>query len=571
MSRYEGHSGGAAGPDPVVPAGLADLLDPDPVVPAGLADLLDELAGPPDFWHRPRGNFGPLDDAYGLSPEEREHANSMYRLGSTALVRGELLVAAKWLGSAAEAGHPGALFRMAAVTARASGPVEDVRFLVAEAARHGHADAERLLAGTVGRRISGSWTVQDPDFFDEVRIGMGKPLVLQTDDDDEGTDSPGNGGLAGPAGPRLVLLSRTRSEENGVRQRPGRSAGLRPVAASGTPGPTTVTAPAVLPAPAAPTAREAAVPLGLRSAAVRGGGDAGAWVVGALRPAVLTEMARSRLVPADTAQQWKAADRALDLLLHIEASQGIASRTLRRRAQLSAAGLDLLLGLLRSQQMVTTVSGVHFPGPVLAMARRGDPPERLVQQSLDRLRDQTRAAIYISTYTGGQVVVPHYSEGPLAPGVRQWVDFRDTAHASANGKALLSQLTFEGRMDHLTRHQQIKLTDRTITGSRELFEVLDGGGPHAPQYDYLEYSRRNVCVAYSVGTPGKATCVALSLPATEEHRLRQAARVLRNHSAGLLVTLLLAEQTRTQASLTVSNDGTEEGAANMQARVLSRR
>ncbi len=557
VSRYEGHSGGAAGPDPVVPAGLADLLD--------------ELAGPPDFWNRPRGNFGPLDDAYGLSLEEREHANSMYRLGSKTLVRGELLVAAKWLGSAAEAGHPGALFRMAALTARAGGPVEDVRFLVAEAARHGHADAERLLAGTVGRRISGSWTVQDPDFFDEVRIGMGKPLVLQTDNDDEGADSPGDRGAAGPDGPRLVLLPRTRSKENGVRQRPGRSAGLRPVAASGTTGPTTVTAPAVLPAPADPAAPKAAVPLALRPAAVGNGGETGAWVVGALRPAVLTEMARSRLVPADTAQQWKAAYRALDLLLHIEASQGIASRTLRRRAQLSAAGLDLLLGLLRSQQMVTTVSGVHFPGPVLAMARRGDPPERLVQQSLDRLRDQTRAAIYISTYAGGQVVVPHHSVGPQAPGVQQWVDFRDTAHASANGKALLSQLTFEERMDHLTRYQQIKLTDHTITTSRELFQALDGGGPHAAQYDYREYSRRNVCVAYSVGTPGRATCVALSLPAGEEHRLRQAARVLRAHSAGLLLSLLLAEQAGSHPPLSLSDQAPFEGTAGTQIRVSAHR
>ncbi|MFF3675886.1 IclR family transcriptional regulator C-terminal domain-containing protein [Streptomyces sp. NPDC002120] len=554
MSRYD--SGGAAGPDPVVPAGLADLLD--------------QLAGPPDFWNRPRGNFGPLDDAYGLSPEEREHANSMYRLGSKTLVRGELLVATRWLGSAAEAGHPGALFRMAALTARAGGPVEDVRFLVAEAARHGHADAERLLAGTVGRRISGTWTVQDPDFFDEVRIGMGKPLVLQTDDD-EGIDSPGDGGAAGQDGPRLVLLPRTRSKENGVRQRPGRSAGLRPVAASGTPGPTTVTAPAMPPAPADPAAPESAVPLTLRPAVVPSRGDSGAWVVGALRPAVLTEMARSCLVPADTAQQWKAAARALDLLLHIEASQGIASRTLRRRAQLSAAALDLLLGLLRSQQMVTTVSGVHFPGPVLAMARRGDPPERLVQQSLDRLRDQTRAAIYISTYAGGQVVVPLHSEGPQAPGVQQWVDFRDTAHASANGKALLSQLTFEERMDHLTRHQQIKLTDHTITTSRELFQALDRGGPHAAQYDYREYSRRNVCVAYSVGTPGRATCVALSLPAGEEHRLRHAARVLRAHSTGLLLSLLLAEQAGSQPPLSLPDQAPLGGTAGTQIRVPAHR
>ncbi|MFC9817895.1 IclR family transcriptional regulator C-terminal domain-containing protein [Streptomyces virginiae] len=446
MSRYEGHSGGAQGPEPVVPAGLADLLD--------------RLTGPPDVWDRPDGDFGPLDHSYGLSQEEREHANSMYRLGSKALARGDLLPAADLLGSAAEAGHPGGLFRMAALTRRAGGAVDDVRFLVAEAARHGHADAERLLAGTVGRRISGTWTMQDPEFFDEVRIGMGKPLILHTGDGDVSA-----GGPAGrPAGPRLVLLPQTRGEQPAPRPA-GRPAALRPVPGNGAARPTAGRAPIVLPDPEGP-ARPYAVAVPHRAAEA----DAGAWAVGALRPAALTEMARSRLVPA---------------------------------------ALGLLLELLRSQQMVTTVNGVHFPGPVLAMARRGDPPERLVQQSLDRLRDQTLAAIYISTYTGGQVAVPHHSVGPLAPGVEQWVDFRDTAHASANGKALLAQLTFAGRMDHLTRHQQIKLTDRTITTSRALFDALDGGGPHAPQYDFLEYSRRNVCVAYSVGTPGKATCVAL--------------------------------------------------------------
>ncbi|WP_328741322.1 hypothetical protein OHA91_39415 (plasmid) [Streptomyces erythrochromogenes] len=553
MSRYEGPSGGAQGPDPVVPAGLADLLD--------------QLAGPKDVWDRPDGDFGPLDGSYGLSQEEREHANSMYRVGSKALVRGDLLRAANWLGSAAEAGHPGAMFRMAALTGRAGGAVDDVRFLVAEAARHGHVDAERLLAGTVGRRISGTWTMQDPEFFDEVRIGLGKPLVLHTGHGDENPGGAG-GSPSRADGPRLVLLPQTRVEQPGPRRVPRGPARLRPVPASSTARTAAAQAPIAQPDSAELGRPDAATPPTHREAEARDGGD-GAWAVGVLRPAALTEMSRSCLVPADTAQQWKAAVRALDLLLHIEA-QGIASRTLRRRAQLSAAALDLLLGLLRSQQLVTTVSGVHFPGPVLAMARRGDPPERFVQQSLDRLRDLTRAAIYISAYAGGQVVVPHYSEGPLAPGVQQWVDFRDTAHASANGKALLSQLTFEGRMDHLTRHQQIKLTDHTITTSRELFDALDGGGPHAAQYDYREYSRRNVCVAYSVGTPGKATCVALSLPSGEEHRLRQAARVLRAHSAGLLVSLLLAEQASSRPPLSLPGHAPLEGVG-AQVRLPARR
>ncbi|WP_327260085.1 hypothetical protein OG444_39590 [Streptomyces sp. NBC_01232] len=52
-----------------------------------------------------------------------------------------------------------------------------------------------------------------------------------------------------------------------------------------------------------------------------------------------------------------------------------------------------------------------------------------------------------------------------------------------------------------------------------------------------------MCVAYSVGTLGKATCVALSLPAHEQHRLQQAAPILGAHSPGVLPALLLAEMT----------------------------
>ncbi|WUC83318.1 hypothetical protein OHS33_36055 [Streptomyces sp. NBC_00536] len=77
MSRYDDRGSGAGRPEPVVPAGLAQLLA--------------QLAGPHDSWDRPGGYFGPLTRAYPLSVEDRAHANSLYRLGSKALLRGELL------------------------------------------------------------------------------------------------------------------------------------------------------------------------------------------------------------------------------------------------------------------------------------------------------------------------------------------------------------------------------------------------------------------------------------------------------------------------------------------------
>ncbi|WP_189807075.1 hypothetical protein [Streptomyces tanashiensis] len=146
---------------------------------ARLSQLLARLARPLDFWDRPGGDFGPLTALYGLSRGEAQHVNSLYRLGSKALLRGELLVAAECLGAAAEAGHPGALFRLGVLAARANGHRgENVRFLVAEAARHGHGDARRILAAAAHpRRAARSElsAMEDSWFAGEIQEALGFP------------------------------------------------------------------------------------------------------------------------------------------------------------------------------------------------------------------------------------------------------------------------------------------------------------------------------------------------------------------------------------------------------------
>ncbi|WP_426368561.1 hypothetical protein [Streptomyces sp. E-08] len=74
------------------------------------------MQGQPNFWDRPRGDLGPLDHPSSYGVEARRKANSLYRLGSKALLRRELAPAVDWLGAAAAAGHPGALFRLAVIT-----------------------------------------------------------------------------------------------------------------------------------------------------------------------------------------------------------------------------------------------------------------------------------------------------------------------------------------------------------------------------------------------------------------------------------------------------------------------
>ncbi|WP_217211920.1 hypothetical protein [Streptomyces sp. AC550_RSS872] len=152
-------------------------------VPAELLMLMDKLAGPPDVWDRPDGDFGPLSDLDELDIEARQEANSLYRIGSKALARDELSTAADSLGSAAAAGHPGALFRLALVALRSGKDWNDnAWFLVAEAARHGHGDAQRLLTASAGRRVSPTGSaslIEDTSFFEEVclLLGVAPPLI----------------------------------------------------------------------------------------------------------------------------------------------------------------------------------------------------------------------------------------------------------------------------------------------------------------------------------------------------------------------------------------------------------
>lgn len=96
-------------------------------------------------------------------------------------------------------------------------------------------------------------------------------------------------------------------------------------------------------------------------------------------------------------------------------------------------------------------------------------------------------------------------------------------------------------MDHLTRYPSVQLTGRTITSRRALIEELDGPGPHSAQFDLLEYSDKALCVAFSLGLPGRASSIALSLPAHQHLRLIDTAITLSRRATGLLLAHLLTD------------------------------
>ncbi|MDD9375084.1 IclR family transcriptional regulator C-terminal domain-containing protein, partial [Streptomyces sp. ZAF1911] len=186
--------------------------------------------------------------------------------------------------------------------------------------------------------------------------------------------------------------------------------------------------------------------------------------------------------------------------------------------------------------------GGYVPGPQLQVLAQpaGGLAEAALQNNLATLRDAVGAAVYVSSYQDGEVHISRFSDGPETPRVYEWVDFKFAAHASAVGKSLLAQLPYEQRMDHISRHRTPRLTSRTITDQRRLFEDIDRHGPGAPQFDLQEYSTPEVCVAIPLNLGNQADALALSLPADQLHRLDKAAKILSDQSTTVLLTLLLA-------------------------------
>ncbi|MFE7513093.1 IclR family transcriptional regulator C-terminal domain-containing protein [Streptomyces sp. NPDC057540] len=262
----------------------------------------------------------------------------------------------------------------------------------------------------------------------------------------------------------------------------------------------------------------------------------------ALRHTTLTALAQQVPSAPHVPHQWAASLKVLDVLHAVRgARQPLAAGQIAAACHVDPSPLTPLLNWLCRHQLLHRLDdGGYTPGPLFAVAPAGDPVLRhdALARLLDHLRDSTGAAIYISRYIEGEVVVQSYSASHTAPAINQWVDLKEAAHASANGKSLMAQLPFDLRMDHLARHRPLRLTPRTITSPAALFRVLDGHGSQASQFDLLEYSECEVCAAIPIILDGQPASIALSLPRADLPRLIEAAGILSNRSGLILLTLL---------------------------------
>ncbi|MEV6043552.1 IclR family transcriptional regulator [Streptomyces xanthochromogenes] len=223
---------------------------------------------------------------------------------------------------------------------------------------------------------------------------------------------------------------------------------------------------------------------------------------------------------------------------------GVTDVQIARETGLPTAHLASMLLMLRREGYVEQVAdGAYVIGDSMVLlgsgAARQQALETKLQDTLMSLRDSVGAAVYISRYIDGEVKITQYADGPRAPKVNEWVDFKSAAHASAVGKCLLTQLDQNGRRDHLSRHKIARLTSRTITSEKVLFSKLDSQPATVPVLDLQEYAVGTVCAAVPLTAGSAVGCLALSMPIEHAHRLRAAADTLNRRAAPVVLSLAI--------------------------------
>jgi DNA-binding IclR family transcriptional regulator len=130
-----------------------------------------------------------------------------------------------------------------------------------------------------------------------------------------------------------------------------------------------------------------------------------------------------------------------------------------------------------------------------------------VRRILERLRDDTNAAVYLAMYDEGEILVADVADGAAAPRIDLWVGLHEAAHATALGKSILANLDQAARADYLARHRLEPLTRRTVVSRHRLEQELAGSGRVA--LDREEYSNGVMCLACPVHIPGSDTAPPL--------------------------------------------------------------
>ncbi|HXD62077.1 MAG TPA: IclR family transcriptional regulator C-terminal domain-containing protein [Lacisediminihabitans sp.] len=210
-----------------------------------------------------------------------------------------------------------------------------------------------------------------------------------------------------------------------------------------------------------------------------------------------------------------------------------ASRPLSPKQLASSLGLSLgttyniIRTLVHEGYLAQEPDGIILgPGhPVLS----GGPDDGVVlsqvRQGLRDITSELGATAYLSRYDDGEVTIVDIADLPQAPRTELWVGISRSAHATALGKQILSELPVNERRDYLHRHPMEELTQHTIRDPHLLLAELERPAP--ARLDRQEYAIGLTCIAVPVRAPGTIASLAISMPAEKVDDLHAVVRHLK--------------------------------------------
>ncbi|MFE7312615.1 IclR family transcriptional regulator [Streptomyces sp. NPDC057555] len=233
--------------------------------------------------------------------------------------------------------------------------------------------------------------------------------------------------------------------------------------------------------------------------------------------------------------------RALRLLEAVAAHDGGApAKQLAREAGIPLPTAYHLLRTMTHEGYLRRENGVFVLGEAAEAIGRAGVARRRRSELADVLAAAGRelgAAVYFAVYREGEVEVVAITDDPARPPVEQWVDFRSTAHAHAIGQCLLAQLDEEARKEHLARYPVQSMTPFSVRSEGDLMNRLATVRRGQVAYERQEYALGTVCSAIPIRVGSAAAALAVSLPATEVHRLQTVTNRLRKKAERVLTTL----------------------------------
>ncbi|GAA1150367.1 DNA-binding IclR family transcriptional regulator [Kitasatospora gansuensis] len=225
------------------------------------------------------------------------------------------------------------------------------------------------------------------------------------------------------------------------------------------------------------------------------------------------------------------AQRALRLLEAVARyPRGATAKQLARDTGLALGTAYHLLRTLVHDCYLERREGRYLTGPAVAGLCREESPaagHRRLDRLLRRLSDDLAAAVYLTRYHQGEVVLVAAQAAPGAPTV-DLADFPAGAHATSAGKTLLALMSAEERRSYLARYPMVAFTPYTLRDPAQL-PLLPRQGPQraAPITQYQEFVLGTAAAAVPIVAGSGLAAVSVSLPMTQAHRLPQIAAQLR--------------------------------------------